>query len=238
MILPLSNIPVPIEYPSCDGNPIADNTLQYEWIVKIKGGIDSLFRDDQDVFVAGNLLWYPVEGEPLIRVAPDVLVAFGRPKGYRSSYLQWNEGEVAPQVVFEILSPGNTTWEMIDKRDFYEEHGVEEYFIYDPEEIRFSGWIRRGSVFRSVPKIHSGWTSPRLGVHFEVKDELIVTGPDGKRFLEYVEMARERDQFQEAAKLLKERADLEQQRATEAEEALKHMRALLISKGINPDAAG
>ena len=30
-------------YPETDGEPMADNTLQYEWIVTIKGGLDALF---------------------------------------------------------------------------------------------------------------------------------------------------------------------------------------------------
>ena len=51
---------------------MADNTLQYEWIVTIKGGLDAIFVDDPNVFVAGDLLWYPVEGKPTIRIAPDV----------------------------------------------------------------------------------------------------------------------------------------------------------------------
>jgi hypothetical protein len=28
----------PIIYPDCDGEPIAENTLQFDWIVTIKGG--------------------------------------------------------------------------------------------------------------------------------------------------------------------------------------------------------
>ena len=72
-----------------------------------QGGLDALFRDDPDVFVAGDLLWYPVEGDPKTRIAPDAMVVFGRPKGYRGSYKQWDEGGIAPQVVFEVLSPGN-----------------------------------------------------------------------------------------------------------------------------------
>ena len=93
----------PITYPQSDGQPMADNTKQFRWIVTIQGGLDALFRDNPQVFVAGDLLWYPVEGHPEISTAPDVLVAFGRPKGDRGSYLQWEEGGVAPQVVFEIL---------------------------------------------------------------------------------------------------------------------------------------
>jgi len=39
----------------------------------------------------------------------------------------------AHDVVFEVLSPSNTQQEMADKRAFYEEHGVEEYYVYDPD---------------------------------------------------------------------------------------------------------
>jgi len=66
-----------------------------------------------NVFVAGDLLWYPIEGNNKTRLAPDVMVAFGRPKGdspeatlcERGSYQQWNEDNIAPQVTFKVLSP-------------------------------------------------------------------------------------------------------------------------------------
>ena len=125
--------PTPIHYPDSDGKPLSENTLQFQWIVTLQGGLDDLFRDRPDVFVAGDLLWYAVEGHPDVRQAPDAMVAFGRPKGYRGSYMQWVENNIPPQVVFEVLSPGNRAGEMIRKFDFYERHGVEEYYIYDPD---------------------------------------------------------------------------------------------------------
>ena len=109
-------------YPDSDGKPIAENTWQFEWIATIKQGLEAQYRDDPDVFVAGDLLWYPVEGKPKIRMAPDVLVAFGRPKGQRGSYKQWEEGGIPPQVVFEILSPGNRFREMLRKFRFYQRY--------------------------------------------------------------------------------------------------------------------
>ena len=125
-------------YPDSDGKPMADNTKQFQWIVLIKTNLDRIFADKEDVFVAGDLLWYPVEGSPQIRVAPDVLVAFGVPKGHRGSYKQWEEKQQAPQVVFEILSPGNSKQEMKKKLKFYEKHGVLEYYLYDGIIIIFS----------------------------------------------------------------------------------------------------
>ena len=107
-----------IIYPDCDGNPMSDNTKQFRWIVTIKENLDLLFADNPDVFVAGDLLWYPVEGSNTIRVAPDAMVVFGRSKGDRGSYQQWREDNIPPQVVFEILSPGNRLGEMSKSSNF------------------------------------------------------------------------------------------------------------------------
>src|SRR4051812_2372706 len=90
-----------IIYPDTDGQPMAENTLQFQWIVTIKEGLEHLFARDPNVFVAGDLFWYPVEGHPEIVMAPDAMVVFNRPKGHRLSYLQWEEGAIPPQVVFE-----------------------------------------------------------------------------------------------------------------------------------------
>ncbi len=136
----------PIIYPDSDGKPIADNTKQFEWIVTIAGGLQALFADNPNVFVAGDLLWYPVEGDNKTRIAPDALVAFGRPQGHRGSYKQWEEGGIAPQVVFEVLSPNNTPQEMADKLAFYDRYGVEEYYLYDPDHGRLQGWRRQGGA--------------------------------------------------------------------------------------------
>ncbi len=68
-------------YPDSDGQPMADNTKQFEWIVLIKKNLDLLFDANPNVFVAGDLLWYPVQGDNTIRQAPDVMVVLGRPKG-------------------------------------------------------------------------------------------------------------------------------------------------------------
>ncbi len=180
-------------YPDSDGEPMAENTLQWEWIATIKGGLDNAFRDDPNVFVAGDLLWYPVEGDPTIRMAPDALVALGRPKGYRGSYIQFREAGIAPQVVFEVLSPGNRAGEMARKLQFYERYGVQEYYLFDPDRNTLEGWLREGEALRAIPHTE-GWVSPRLGVRFELAGgSLRILGPDGSPFLSYVDLAIQRD---------------------------------------------
>lgn len=152
-----------VEYPERDGNPMADNTRQFRWIVTIQGGLESLFADRADVFVAGDLLWYPREGDNKTRIAPDVLVVFGRPQVDRGAYLQWREDGIAPQVVFEVLSPGNTFAEMTRKYSFYARFGVEEYYLYDPDRAELSGWVRREGELQPVESMGGG-VSPWLGV--------------------------------------------------------------------------
>jgi len=188
----------PVVYPDSDGKPMAENTLQYEWIVTIKGGLDHLFANDPNVFVAGDLFWYPVEGHPEIRIAPDIMVAFGRPKGHRGSYRQWEEAGIAPQVVFEILSPGNRFGEMCAKFDFYRRHGVEEYYIYDPEPLRMelAGFVRQGDDLVEIQTMN-GHVSPRLTVKFEMGEEgLRIIRPDGQPLASYGELAQRADRLQ------------------------------------------
>src|SRR3954465_14753585 len=150
-----------IFYPESDGQPMAENPRQFRWIFVLAGNLAALFRDRADVFVSGNQFWYPVEGEPEVRAAPDVYVVFGRPKGERASYRQWEEENIPLTVVFEVLSPGNTGTEMVEKQAFYDEHGVEEYYLYAPDANRLHGFVRRGEVLVRVRQMH-GFASPRL----------------------------------------------------------------------------
>jgi Uma2 family endonuclease len=203
-----------VVYPESDGQPIAENTLQFQWIVTIKEGLEALFRDRPDVLVASGFFWYPVEGDPRIRVAPDVMVVFGPPKGDRGSYLQWEEGGIAPQAIFEVRSPGNRTWEMEQKLLFYERHGVQEYYLYDPEQIELSGWKRVGTDLQEIPRIN-GWISPLLRIRFDMSaPELKTLRPDGRPFLTFAELelerdwiAHDRDQIAQELERARERAD-------------------------------
>ena len=216
-------------YPESDGQPMAENTLQYEWIVLIKQGLESVFLNRDDVFIAADLFWYPVEGENTIRLAPDVMVALGRPKGKRGSYQQWKEGNTAPQVVFEILSPSNRPLEMSRKLQFYEQYGVLEYYIYDPENFSFSACVRKDTQSVLVDMCEAEWgncTSPLLGISFywDGETELEIKDPQGKSFLSYQEWL----ELQSKTKTLE--LELETQKR-QAEILAQKLREL----GINPD---
>jgi len=178
---------------------MAENTVQYAWIIRLVTNLRVLLKD-QTAFVAGDLLWYPVEVDrpPAPAQAPDAMVVLGRPAGDRRSYKQWEEDNIPPQVVFEIVSPSNTAQEFLAKQDFYDRHGVLEMFFYDPDSQQFWGLVRgdRQQPFQPITNLHLPWTSPILGVQFALGvDGLELFYPNGERFKDPGEFIQERDQF-------------------------------------------
>lgn len=202
--------------------------------------------------ISGDLLWYPVEGDNQIRQAPDAMVVFGRPKGDRGSYQQWSEGGIAPQVVFEILSPGNRAGEMARKFDFYERYGVEEYYVYDPDRLDFVGWLLDGTDnLRPIEDVN-GWVSPHLQIRFTLEEgqDLQIFYPDGEPFLSFMQLAerreaervartaaeRERDQAERARDTAEREREVAERERDEALVWAERMAERLRDLGLDPDA--
>ncbi|WP_375474311.1 Uma2 family endonuclease [uncultured Nostoc sp.] len=215
-------------YPDSDGKPMAENTEQYRWIVLIKENLEILFANNDNVLIVGDLLWYPVRSQLITPTAPDVMVVFGRPKGKRRSYRQWQEDNISPQVVFEILSPSNDAKEMDRKLEFYDTYGVEEYYLYDPESFQLDGWLRQNNHLNKLWQMDN-WVSPRLEIRFETgQGELVIYRLDGQRFLNSLEL----NQRAERAEFLLEQ---ERQRAEQERQRAEQLAAYLRNLGIDPD---
>ena len=222
-------------YPDCDGQPMSDNTKQFRWIVTIKENLELLFAEDPQIFIAGDLLWYPVEGDNKIRQAPDAMVVFGRPKGDRGSYRQWVEDDIPPQVVFEILSPGNRMAEMSRKLHFYDCYGVSEYYIYDPDRIDLAGWVRHEDRLESIEDTHN-WISPRLGIRFSMQeDTLVIYRPEDRPFLSFVEIDQLRQQAQQETQQARQETQQARQETQQARQQAEKLAAKLRELGIDPN---
>lgn len=234
-------------YPESDGEPMSESTEQYRWIVMVKENLEILFAQQPDVFIAADLFWYPLQVTvpPAPRQAPDVMVVFGRPKGMRRSYKQWQEANLPAQVVFEILSASNKTRDGLEAMDykfyFYEQYGVEEYYIYDPDEFTLEGWQRQGDKLVRIAQM-KGWVSPRLGIRFDwqPRSELVLSYPDGRRFLSSVELSQQveqerfrADQEQFRAEQAQAQAQQERSRAQQAEQTLREAVPRLLALGLS-----
>ena len=143
----------PIEYPSSDGKPVAENDAQRGAIMYGIGALSRHFRDRRDVYVSGDLLIYFEEGNPRVSIAPDVFVVFGVEDRQRPNYKLWEERR-APAFVLEVASPSTWRDDVGPKRAVYARLGVREYWQYDPtgehlparlqgERLAPSGYLRQ-----------------------------------------------------------------------------------------------
>jgi Uma2 family endonuclease len=75
----------------------------------------------------------------------------------------------APDLVVEVLSPGTRRRDRLDKRDLYEQHGVREYWLIDPDaqtvEVLF---LERGEYLLVGRWQPDGQAASRLLKGFEV----------------------------------------------------------------------
>ncbi|MCP2732503.1 Uma2 family endonuclease [Limnofasciculus baicalensis] len=236
MVQQLSPPTIPeIIYPDSDGQPMADNTEQFKWIVLIKENLETLFAAIDNVFIAGDLLWYPVEGNNKIRQAPDVMVALGRPKGKRGSYKQWIEENLAPQVAFEILSPGNRAKPMFEKLLFYQRYGVQEYYIYNPDNNELTCFSRAGDWLEPIEDLN-GWVSPLLEIRFELtENNLEIYRPDGRKFLTTVELEQLREEEHQRAEEEHQRAETAMAQLEQEQQRYQALIAKLRDRGIDPE---
>lgn len=119
-------------YPESDGKPMAETDIHRRLLTTLVFTLETHFQNQPDVYASGNLLVYYVEGNPAKCFAPDVFVVRGVPKGERQIYKLWEEG-VAPQIIIELTSRKTWKEDLQTKWRLYEELGVQEYFIFDPE---------------------------------------------------------------------------------------------------------
>ena len=92
---------------------------------------------------------------------PDLVVV----KSERSALLS-NQKNIqgAPDIAIEILSEGTRRRDLVVKRRLYEQFGVDEYWIVDPEIDSIHIYRRRGNVFERAADLETGdtMTSPLL----------------------------------------------------------------------------
>ncbi len=121
-----------IEYPTSDGQPMAETTLHRQVMVDLIEGLKNRYAKTPDVWVGGNLFLCYERGNPAARRAPDVLLAKGVAKYDRPNYLLWEE--VPPSLIIEVTSRKTRNEDLRDKKPIYEQIGVEEYVLFDPYE--------------------------------------------------------------------------------------------------------
>ena len=166
--------PTQIHYPESDGKPMGETDVHIDALIYLREALRDYFRDDPQMYVAGNMLLYYEEGNPAACVAPDVFVVQGVAKGERRTYRLWDEGQ-PPAVVFEITSRGSRLEDLGTKRAVYAMLGVQEYFLYDPlgEYLRppLQGYrLQEGEYQRLLPGPEGQFVSQVLGLELRLEN--------------------------------------------------------------------
>jgi Uma2 family endonuclease len=121
-----------IEYPTSDGQPMAETTLHRVVMTDLIQGLERRYAGVPDAWAGGNLFLCWRQGDPGAHVAPDVLLAFGVDKRPRDNYLLWEE--TPPVLIFEITSRSTRREDTGRKKQLYERLGVAELVLFDPYE--------------------------------------------------------------------------------------------------------
>ena len=142
------------EYPSSDGQPMAETPVHRDAMIDAIRVLSRHFAKRSDVYVSGNMLMYYEEGSPRKSVAPDVFVVLGANRDEdRDTYLIWREPK-APDFVLEVTSKSTRKNDLVTKRALYEALGVAEYFLFDPRaeylDPPLKGFALRGGRYAPV----------------------------------------------------------------------------------------
>ena len=162
-----------IFYPESDGKPIAETDIHREQMYYLIETLKVHFGSRNDIYVSGNIMFYYEEGNPRKVFSPDVMICFGVSNEIRRTYKLWEEAQF-PQVVFEISSRGTWGEDLNKKWLLYQQFGVKEYYIFDPEydylpEPLVAYRIKRGEL-KQVPIKNRRIFSEELGL------EIVDTG--------------------------------------------------------------
>src|SRR5262249_24965938 len=94
--------PVPIDYPSSDGKPMAETDLHRDWMITNIQRLERFYLGKR-VYVSGNLLIYFEKGNPRKSVAPDTFIVKNRKPGRREIFQTWKKGRT-PNFILETTS--------------------------------------------------------------------------------------------------------------------------------------
>ena len=230
----LVEYPSSIEYPSSDGEPVAETDLHFDELADFRALLKQRYRDVPNAYAAGNMLVYYEEGNPAARFSPDVFAVFGVPKRTRRVYKIWEEGR-APAFVLEVSSRGTWLEDAGNKKTLCARLGVAEYFLFDPEndylEPPLQGHrLESGEYRRIAAEPEGALRSEVLGL--VLRAERL---PDRLRLQAFDAVTGERllrvEEWPDAAKAEAARAEAAEARAEAAEAELERLRRLLAERG-------
>jgi len=140
----------------------APNPYHQRILVRLSSRLDNYILENE----LGEILIAPVDlylDETANAVQPDILFfSKNNPLVVNKSGLHG-----VPDLIIEILSPGNKEHDLVKKKLLYEKFGVKEYWIIDPETKIASGYTLKEITYHPIGEHKNKIDSPLLGSIFE-----------------------------------------------------------------------
>ena len=240
-----------IEYPSSDGEPMAESDITRDYMTY---GVEALklhFHKRSDVYVSANSFVYYEEGNKSAVVAPDIYVVFGVKKRQRDNYKIWKEAGIAPQFVLEITSETTQDVDQETKPETYRSLGVKEYFQYDPSGDYLNPILQGvrllNNRYESIPANNIAFDtlwlySEVLGLELHIiSGELRLRNPQTGEFLKTYQQSEEARLAEHSARLAEQQARLAAESAFQQSEqarlatelSLRAVVSHLLNSGMN-----
>lgn len=225
-----------INYPSSNGEPVAE-TYAHLYALLITLEVLRQYLEGSQATVLANQFLYYAQGFPKLRVAPDVMVIFNVTPGGRDNFKVWEEGQV-PSVIFEMTSLSTKEQDQGFKKTLYEQLGVQEYWLFDPQgewiESQLQGYRLHNEVYQPITDRYSEPLQLRLAA--EEKLISFYQQDTGEKLLipsELAERLRQESQARQQAEALLKQAEV---RLEQEHQRAERLAQYLREQGIEPDS--
>ncbi|MGD1901623.1 MAG: Uma2 family endonuclease [Geitlerinemataceae cyanobacterium] len=260
-MLPSINQQLPSSYelPCSDDTPVdnEDQNLLPNLLLML---LSELWSERQDWYFGVDMAIYHTTGaSPFVPIVPDGFLSVGvdrqKDGDSRRSYVMWEEQEIPPMFVLEMVShtPGG---EYDKKMEIYAKLGVRYYLIYNPKFWQrdrhqpFELYALEDGAYRLqtgelfwMPEVELGvgryWTDVN-GVDREILTwyDAAENRHPSKAEREFLRAEREQqraDREQQRAEEERQRAEEERQRADRERQVKERLAEFLRSQGFDPD---
>ncbi len=95
-------------------------------------------------------------------VQPDIIFVSKKNEGIVKDHIHG-----VPDLLIELLSPGNKSHDTVKKKNLYEKFGVKEYWIIDPETKESIGYALEGKIYKEFFKSSGQISSLLLDATFK-----------------------------------------------------------------------
>jgi Uma2 family endonuclease len=227
--------------------------------------IEFYWKHRTDVYISGNtaVRFDPAGKKNQHFRGPDFYVIKNVPKGFRDSWVTWEENGFTPDLVIELASRTTAHIDLHDKKDVYElKLKTGEYIIYNPKTDQLLGWRLTGKRYQPIQPNQDGfiWCDEVglfLGVvehdfsrargtvktprFFDKDGHLLPTAKEAEaqraeKEQQQKEQALQREkQALQRAQAEAQRAEKEQQQKEQALQRAEKLAKILREQGIDPD---